>query len=93
MRQFLKRAALAVLSGVLLQFVFYLIAVVLGAPLLAVVLLLAGWLLVYAGRSSDPLWGLPVMLLINAIVYAPPIYLLLYWRPFREKEILSIRVE
>ncbi|HVF27747.1 MAG TPA: hypothetical protein VM943_05875 [Pyrinomonadaceae bacterium] len=61
--------------------------------MLALVLLLPGWALVYAGRSIDPAWGLPAMLLINAVVYAPLIYLLLYRRPFKEKATLSIRAE
>jgi predicted benzoate:H+ symporter BenE len=93
MRQFPKRASLSLLGGLLIQFVFFLVAAVLGSPMLALVLLLPGWALVYAGRSSDPVWGLPVMVLINAVIYAPLVYLLLYWRPFKRKEILSIRAE
>ena len=64
-----------------------------GSPMLAIILLLPGWVLVYAGRSSDPAWGLPLMVLINAAVYAPVVYLLLYWRPFKNKGVLSIRAE
>lgn len=93
MRQFPKRAGLSLLGGLLIQFVFFLVAAVLGSPMLALVLLLPGWALVYVGRSSDPVWGLPVMVLINAVIYAPLVYLLLYWRPFKRKEILSIRAE
>jgi predicted benzoate:H+ symporter BenE len=93
MKQFPKRAGLSFLGGVLIQFVFFVVAAILGSPMLALVLLLPGWVLVYAGRSSDPAWGLPVMVLINAAIYAPAVYLLSYWRPFKKKEILSIRAE
>jgi hypothetical protein len=91
MRQFPKRAGLSLLGGLLIQGAFFLVAAVLSAPMLGLLFLLPGWVLVYAGRSSDPPWGLPIMLSINALVYAPPVYLLLYWRPFKEREILSIR--
>jgi hypothetical protein len=93
MRRFAKRAGLSFLGGVLIQFVSMLVATVLGAPMLALLFLLPGWVVVYAGRSSDPPWGLPLMVLINAVIYAPLVYLLLYWRPFRKKEVLSIRME
>lgn len=93
MRRFAKRAGLSFLGGVLIQLASMLVATVLGAPMLGLVFILPGWVVVYAGRSSDPPWGFPVMLLINAVLYAPLVYLLLYWRPFREKEVLSIRTE
>jgi len=93
MRQFPKRLALSLLGGIIIQVVFFLIAAILCSPMLALVLLLPGWALVYAGRSSDPAWGWPVMVLTNAVIYAPLIYLLLYWKPFKKKGILSIRGE
>ncbi len=93
MRRFPKRAGLSLLGGLLIQGVSILVATVLSEPMLGLAFILPGWVLVYAGRSSDPAWGLPLMLSINALVYAPLVYLLLYWRPFKEKEILSIRAE
>ena len=93
MRQFLRRAGFALLGGMLVQLVAFLADALLGLRMFALALTLPGWVVVYAGRSSDPPWGLPVMLLTNALVYAPVIYLALYWRPFRRKEVLSIRAE
>jgi hypothetical protein len=93
MRQFPKRVGISFLGAVAIQLLFFLGAVLLGAPMLAMILLLPGWVVVYAGRSSDPAWGWPAMVLINTVVYAPVVYLLLYWRPFRNKGVLSIRAE
>jgi hypothetical protein len=41
-----------------------------------------GWVIVYAGRNSDPAWGLPVMMLINGVIYAVPFYA--YGKAFKE---------
>ena len=93
MQRIAKRLGVSLIGGVVVQFIFFLLAAVLGSPMLALVLLLPGWALVFAGRdSSPPRMGLLAMLIINAIIYAPLIYVLLWWRPFR-KEVLSIRAK
>ena len=74
MRQFPRRAGLSLLGGIAIQTLLYLISVIIGSPVFALAFLMPGWLLVYAGRSSDPAWGVPVMVLINAVIYAIPIY-------------------
>jgi predicted benzoate:H+ symporter BenE len=82
MRQFPRRAGLSLLGGIAIQTLLYLISVIIGSPVLALALLMPGWLLVYAGRSTDPAWGVPVMVLINTMIYAIPIYA--YWKAFNK---------
>ena len=93
MRKIIKRIGICLLLAILFQIVCYLIGRILDSPMIALIGILPGWAFIFASRSSDPPWGLPVMLVINAIIYAPFIYLLLWWRPFKKKEVISLHIE
>jgi hypothetical protein len=93
MKKFLKRIGICLLLAVLFQVTCYLIGRILDAPIIALIGILPGWAFIFAGRSSGPAWGLPIMLIVNAIIYAPFIYLLLWWRPFKKKEVISLHIE
>jgi hypothetical protein len=85
MRPFLKHAGLSLLGGIAIQAILYLVSVIIGSQVLVLAFSIIGWIIVYAGRSTDPAWGLPVMVLINAVVYAVPIYA--FWRALKSYEV------
>ena len=98
MRPLTRRLGISVLGGVLIQFLIILLDVLFGPHMLAFILLLPGWAFGCAGRDSDhsvnavvTCWL--VMLTINCFIYAPIIYAVKWWRPFKQGEVLSIRGE
>jgi uncharacterized membrane protein len=90
-RVILKRLLLSIAGGSLFQVLACLLAMILQSPALALVFLLPGWALGFAGRDSDHSWsgeiiGWIVMLGVNNLFYSSAIYFLL-WRREVQKEI------
>ena len=88
-RLWIKRVGWSLLGGYLFQFLLGGIAEFFNSPMLGQILFLPGWALVYAGRSSDPVWGPPVVFLINGVVYSPIVYLV--YRQMRGERNVSIQ--
>lgn len=98
MRRSIKRLGISILGGILIQFLIIFLDVILGYPPLTLILLLPGWAFGCAGRDSErgvsavvTCWL--VMLTVNCFIYAPLTYAVRWWRPFRRREVLSIRGE
>ncbi len=90
-RSVLKRLLWSIAAGTAFQCLIFLLAAILASPMLALIFLLPGWALAFAGRDSDNSWtllivGPLVMLMVNNLIYSPAIYFLLRYRE-RRKEI------
>lgn len=87
MKRIIKRIGICLSVSVVSQFAAIALGII--SPLLTLFVMLPGWAFIYAGERDGGPWGFPLMLGINAIFHLPVIYLLLWWRPFREKELLT----
>ncbi|MBV9927542.1 MAG: hypothetical protein JOZ96_21170 [Acidobacteria bacterium] len=88
----MKRVGWSLLGGLFIQFILHGLAEFFNSTLLRDILFLPGWVLVYAGRSSEPTWGAFIVVLINVVIYAPVVYFLLY-RRFESEKVVGIRGE
>jgi hypothetical protein len=86
----MKRLLLSVAAGTAFQCLVLLLSYILESPMLALIFLLPGWALAFAGRDSDNSWtllivGSLVMLTVNNLIYSPAIYFLLWYREMRKE--------